>query len=252
LNQETGMATAAKTVRKRAAGPAASADAPIERQVAAALAWLKRHGTKARRDGMARYGIPLGNAYGVTMPDIQALGKRLGKRHDLALALWDTGQYEARLLCAYVDEPAAVTPAQMDRWARDFDSWALCDTICFALFDRTSHAWEKVERWAGERDEFVKRAAFAMLASLTIHDRDADPALFLRGLELVEREAGDARNFVSKAINWALRSIGKKRDPKLRQAAVVTATRLAASSDAAPRWVGKDALRDIAKAAART
>lgn len=246
---------AAKSTKKPAAAkkkPATAAAVPVEKQVQEALAWLKRHGTKARRDGMARYGIPLGNAYGVTMPDIQKLGKRYGKNHELALALWDTGQYEARLLCAYVDDPAAVTPAQMDRWARGFDSWAVCDTICFSLFDRTPHAWKKVEQWAGKRDEFVKRAAFAMLASLTIHDRDAEPALFLRGLELIEREAGDARNFVSKAINWALRSIGKKRNPVFKKAAVVVAERLAASPEAAPRWVGKDALRDIAKAAART
>ncbi|TKR30704.1 DNA alkylation repair protein [Luteimonas gilva] len=246
---------AAKSAKKPAVAkkkPAAAAAVPVEKQVQEALAWLKRHGTKARRDGMARYGIPLGNAYGVTMPDIQKLGKQFGKNHELALALWETGQYEARLLCAYVDDPAAVAPTQMDRWARDFDSWAVCDTICFSLFDRTPHAWKKVEQWAGKRDEFVKRAAFAMLASLTIHDRDADPALFLRGLELVEREAGDARNFVSKAINWALRSIGKKRDPVFKKAAVAVAERLAASPDAARRWVGKDALRDIAKAAART
>jgi len=246
---------AAKSAKKPAVAkkkPAAAAAVPVEKQVQEALAWLKRHGTKARRDGMARYGIPLGNAYGVTMPDIQKLGKQFGKNHELALALWETGQYEARLLCAYVDDPAAVAPAQMDRWARDFDSWAVCDTICFSLFDRTPHAWKKVEQWAGKRDEFVKRAAFAMLASLTIHDRDADPALFLRGLELVEREAGDARNFVSKAINWALPSIGKKRDPVFKKAAVAVAERLAASPDAARRWVGKDALRDIAKAAART
>ncbi len=249
------MAPAAKSAKKPAAAkkkPATTATVPVEKQVQEALAWLKRHGTKARRDGMARYGIPLGNAYGVTMPDIQKLGKQLGKRHELALALWDTGQYEARLLCAYVDVPGAVTPAQMDRWARDFDSWAVCDTLCFALFDRTPHAWKKVEQWSGKRDEFVKRAAFAMLASLTIHDRNADRALFLRGLELIEREAGDARNFVSKAVNWALRSIGKKRDPELKKAAVAVATRLSASAEAAPRWVGKDALRDIAKAAARS
>ncbi len=247
------MAPAAKSAKKPAAAkkPATTATVPVEKQVQEALAWLKRHSTKARRDGMARYGIPLGNAYGVTMPDIQKLGKQLGKRHELALALWDTGQYEARLLCAYVDVPGAVTPAQMDRWARDFDSWAVCDTLCFALFDRTPHAWKKVEQWSGKRDEFVKRAAFAMLASLTIHDRNADRALFLRGLELIEREAGDARNFVSKAVNWALRSIGKKRDPELKKAAVAVATRLSASAEAAPRWVGKDALRDIAKAAAR-
>ena len=248
------MASAVKSVRKRASAkmPAAEVDGTVEKQVEDALAWLKRHGTKARRDGMARYGIPLGNAYGVTMPDIQNYAKPFRKRHDLALALWETGQYEARLLCAYIDDPAAVTPAQMDRWARDFDSWAICDTLCFALFDRTPHAWKKVEQWAGKRDEFVKRAAFAMLASLTIHDRDADPALFLRGLELIEREAGDARNFVSKGVNWALRAIGKKRNPALQKAAISTARRLAASTEAAPRWVGKAALREIDKPAAKT
>lgn len=222
-----------------------------EAQAQEALVWLKRHGTKATRDGMARYGIPAGNAFGVAMRDIQALAKRLGRSHELAVALWDTGQYEARMLTAYVDEPAAVTAAQMDRWCRDFDSWAICDTLCFALFDRTPHAWSKVARWTGRREEFVKRAGFALLASLALHDRTSGDAPFLQGLALVEREADDARNFVKKAVNWALRAIGGKRSPALRQAAREVAARLASSENAVARWIGKDALRQFAKAAAK-
>lgn len=232
--------------REQAARKPANAAQPP--QAGEAIDWLRRHGTQARRDGMARYGIPLGNAFGVTMPDIQALAKRLGRSHELAAALWDSGQYEARLLAAYVDEPARVTAAQMDRWAREFDNWAVCDTLCFALFDRTPQAWRKVEQWSGRRDEFVKRAAFALLASLSVHDKEAGDAPFATGLALIEREAGDERNFVRKAVNWALRSIGK-RNLALNAAAQAVARRLADSPDASARWVGKDALREIASAA---
>ena len=111
---------------------------------------------------MARYAIPSDNAYGVTMTNMKVLAKRLGREHELAAALWDTGVYEARMLASLVDEPARVTSAQMDRWCSDFDNWAICDTACFALFDRTPHAWDKVAKWAAQRDEFVKRAAFAL------------------------------------------------------------------------------------------
>lgn len=216
----------------------------LEGQVCEALDWLQGHGTRARRDGMARYAIPLGNAFGVSMPDIQSLAKRVGRNHSLAAALWDSGQHEARLLAAYVDDPACVTATQMDRWARAFDNWAVCDTVCFALFDRTTHAWRKVEQWSSRRDAFVKRAAFAMLASLTVHDKLAGDAPFAEGLVLIEREAGDERNFVRKAVSWALRSVGK-RNVSLNAAALAVARRLAQSSEAAPRWVGKQALREI-------
>jgi 3-methyladenine DNA glycosylase AlkD len=149
-----------------------------------------------------------------------------------------------RLLASYVDEPARITPAQMDRWCRDFDNWAVCDTVCFALFDRTPHAWRKVEQWSRRRDEFAKRAAFALLWGLTVHDKGADDALFARGLLLVEREATDERHFVMKAVNMALRAIGK-RSAALNDSAVAVAQRLAASPQAAARWVGKDAVREL-------
>jgi 3-methyladenine DNA glycosylase AlkD len=211
---------------------------------AAVLEWLERHGTKATRDGMARYAIPSDKAFGVPVGELRRHAKRLGRNHDLAAALWNTGRYEARLLAAFVDDPACVTPAQMDRWCRDFDSWAVCDTVCFHLFDRTPHAWRKVARWSDRRDEFVKRAAFALLASLTAHDKHADDEPFARALLLVERAADDDRNFVKKAVNWALRSIGK-RSPELNGLAVEVARRLATSPQAAARWVGKDALREL-------
>jgi 3-methyladenine DNA glycosylase AlkD len=212
--------------------------------VRSALAWLERHGTKRGREGMARYAIRSDKAFGVSMTDIQKLAKQLGRNHELAVALWDTGWYEARMLTAYVDEPARVTPAQMDRWARDFDNWALPDTLCFALWDRTPHAWVKVTQWSAKRAEFVKRAAFAMLWSLAVHDKQAGDKQFIEGLALIERAAADERHFVKKAVNMALRAVGK-RNAALNRAAVAVARRLAESPDAAPRWVGKDALRGL-------
>jgi 3-methyladenine DNA glycosylase AlkD len=216
----------------------------VERVVAS----LKRLGTKATRDGMARYGIPSDKAFGVPVGTIRKLAKRFGRDHELAASLWDTGWYEARMLAAFVDEPGRVTPAQMDRWCRDFDSWAICDTACFHLFDRTPHAWRKVRQWAARRDEFIKRAAFALLASLAGHDKEARDEAFARSLPLVERGATDGRNFVKKGVSWALRGIGH-RSPDLHASAVALAGRLADSPDAAPRWVGKDALRDLTRAA---
>jgi len=215
-----------------------------EEQVQSALAWLKRNGTRKNREGMARYAIPSDKAFGVSVSSIQKLAKQLGRNHELALALWETGWYEARMLTAYVDEPARVTPAQMDRWAGAFDNWALPDTLCFALWDRTPHAWAKVTQWSAKRGEFVKRAAFAMLWSLAVHDKRAGNTQFMEGLDLIERAAADERNFVKKAVNMALRAVGK-RNAALNKAAIAVARRLAESTDPAPRWVGKDALREL-------
>ena len=139
---------------------------------------------------------------------------------------------------------SASLSAQMDRWCRDFDNWAIVDTACFALFDRTPHAWAKVAQWADSRDEWVKRAAFALLWSLTVHDRVSGDQPFLRALALIERGAADDRHFVSKAVNMALRATGK-RSAALNAAAIATAQRLATSTDAAPRWVGQHALREL-------
>lgn len=223
--------------------PGSSADP----RVAEALAWLERRGTARNREGMARYGIVAPKVFGVSMATMQSLARRLGRDHALAQALWATGWYEARILCAFVGEPARMTAADMDRWARDFDNWAICDTICLHLFDRTPHAWRKVAQWSGRRGEFVKRAAFALVASLALHDKAAGDAPFLDALRLIEREATDSRNFVRKAVNWALRSVGS-RNSALHAAALEVAEQLAASGDATARWVGMDARRALRSA----
>jgi 3-methyladenine DNA glycosylase AlkD len=217
---------------------------PLDDQVQSALQWLKSHSAKANLDGMARYAIPSENALGVAMRDIKALGKQLGHNQELAGALWNTGVYEARMLASFVGDPAKLTPAQMDRWCKDFDNWAFCDAMSFNLFDRTPHAWAKVAQWSGDQHEFVKRTAFALLWSLTVHDKNAGDEQFIEGLAFIEREAGDPRNFVKKAVNMALRAVGK-RNRTLNAAAVAVARRLAGSQDVTAKWVGRDALREL-------
>lgn len=214
--------------------------------VESVLASLKRLATKETRDGMARYGLPADKAFGVPVGVMQKEAKRLGKNHDLAAALWETRWYEARMLAVFLDEPERVTPAQMDRWCRDFDNWGIVDTACFHLFDRTPHAYRKVEQWSGRQGEFAKRAAFALLACLALHDKEADDERFVQLLPLVEQAASDERNFVKKGVSWALRSIGG-RSPALYGLVIAMAERLAASPDAAARWVGKDTLRDLTR-----
>jgi 3-methyladenine DNA glycosylase AlkD len=209
-----------------------------------AVNWLKRNGRKQVRDGMARYAIPSDKAFGVSVGAIRQLGKRIGRDHDVAAALWKTGWYEARMLTAFVGEPGRLTPAQMDAWCRDFDNWAICDTLCFHLFDKTPHAWGRVTKWSRSRDEFVKRAAFALIASLAGHDKDSPDERFAKCLPLIERGAADERNFVKKGISWALRGVGR-RSASLHADSVAVARRLANSEDASARWVGKDALREL-------
>lgn len=212
------------------------------------LAALKRLSSKKYRDGMARFAIPADNALGVAVGDLRKLAKQIGKNHELALALWETNVYEARMTACFIDDPALVTAEQMERWCREFDSWAICDTACFALFDRTPHAWKKVQQWATRKEEFVKRASFALLASLVCHDKQASDDQFATSLSLIEAAADDERNFVKKGVNWALRCIGK-RNVRLHPAAVAVAQRLAERKEPAARWIGKDAHRELTSAA---
>lgn len=215
-----------------------------EAQVEAALKWLEEHSTEHDRENLVRFGINAKQAFGVSVTNIQVLAKRLGRNHEFAAALWETGWYEARMLCSFVDEPARVTSGQMDGWCGDFDNWGICDSLCFHLFDRTPHAWAKVRQWSRKRDEFGKRAAFALLACLALHDKSAADERFLDGLVLIEIGATDERNFVKKGVSWALRLIGR-RNLDLNAAAVTVARRLAESPDSAARWVGKGALREL-------
>jgi len=242
--------TPAREARKRTPAGRPDGGTSIATRVKEALAWLERRGSKKNRDGMARYAIVTPKVFGVPMNEIQQLGKRLGRDQALAESLFDTGWYEAKLLAAYVAEPDRISPAMMDRWVKTFDNWAVCDTLCFHLFDRTPHAWKKVTQWSGRREEFVRRAGFALLASLSLHDKKADDGFFLNTLPLIEKTATDDRNFVKKAVNWSLRSLGR-RNAALNAAARACAQRLAESSDATARWIGRDALREFDKVAKR-
>jgi 3-methyladenine DNA glycosylase AlkD len=212
--------------------------------VRTALAELKAKSTAKDRANLARFGIDARNALGVSMANIQKIAKSLGRSHELAQALWDTGCYEARMLAAFVDEPERVTKAQMERWCRDFDNWGIVDTLCFCLFDRAPDAWAMVGPWSEKRDEFGRRAAFALLASLAGHDKTASDARFLEGLRLVERASSDERNFVKKGVSWAFRRIGG-RNRVLHKASLDLAKRLAASQDRTERWLGREAQREL-------
>ncbi len=219
----------------------------------AAVASLKRLGSKRVMDDMAnRYGIRTKDkVFGVPVGKIQQLGKSMtrGGRerdHELAEALWQTGVYEGRMLAAFVADPAKVTPAEMDRWVKTFDNWGICDTVCFKLWDQSPHAWKKAAQWARSPREYIRRTGFVLMACLALHEKNAGDEPFAKFLPLIEKGATDDRNFVKKGVSWALRSIGRRR-AGLRKASVAVARRLAESDDAAARWVGKDALRDLAK-----
>jgi 3-methyladenine DNA glycosylase AlkD len=208
------------------------------------LAELESHGSAANVAGMARYGISPVNALGVSVPVLRAIARRIGRDHALALELWSTGIHEARSLAGLIDDPAAVTEEQLERWAAAFDSWDVVDGVCSNLFDRTPFAWEKAAAWAGRPEEFVKRAGFVLMAALSVHDKKAPDARFKAFLPLIEREAEDERNFVKKAVNWALRQIGK-RSRSLNRAAISSAKRIRKMDSRAARWIAADALREL-------
>ncbi|MCC7031534.1 MAG: DNA alkylation repair protein [Acidobacteria bacterium] len=229
----------------------------MDQRVKSILAELRSMGSARNRAGMARYGITVDTACGVSICELRKVARRLGTDHRLARALWATGNHEARLLACFVDDPARVTAAQMEAWARDFDSWDLCDQATTSLFDQTTHAWTVAAAWAARDEAWVKRAGFSLMAGLAVHDKTGTNRAFLRLLPLIERAATDDRNFVKKAVNWALRNIGK-RNRALNDAAVACAETILAGAnrraggtrggDAAARsarWVATDALREL-------
>ena len=212
--------------------------------VSTVLAELRGLGSEENRAGMARFGINTEQAFGVSMAAMRPLERKYQRNHDLAAALWDSGYHEARILAALIDDPKAVTRGQMDAWAADFNSWDLCDQACMKLFARTPFVAEKVAKWAKDRREFVRRAAFATIAGYTVHAKTAPDSEFLPFLAIIETSATDERNFVRKAVNWALRQIGK-RSTGLHRPALALAKRLAASDDETARWIGKDAVKEL-------
>ena len=222
-------------------GPIMTRSARMARQL---LHEFESLGNPVNVAGMARYGIRSAKVLGISVAVIRSRAKALGRNHDLAAALWKTGVMELRLLAALVDDPALVTEAQMEAWVREFDSWALCDGVCCVLFDRTAFAASKARAWVRRRDEYVRRAGFVLMAGLATHDKSAPDRLFLSFLPLIENRASDPRNLVRKAVNWALRGIGK-RNLALNAAAVEVARRLVARDEASARWVGRDALAEL-------
>jgi 3-methyladenine DNA glycosylase AlkD len=194
--------------------------------------------------GMARYGISSQGTLGISIYTLRPLAKEIGKDHDLALELWDTGIHEARILAAYIDDPHLMSAAQMDRWALDFDSWDVCDQVCSNLFDQTAFAYQKAFEWSARPETFVKRAGFVLMASLAVHDKHAPDEKIEAFLPVIVREAGDERNFVKKAVNWALRQIGK-RSQSLNKKAIAAAQQIQQVDSKTARWIAADALREL-------
>ena len=218
--------------------------ARAEWSVGRVVAELRRLGTKRNVEGMARYGIRAKKVFGDSKPKLDSLAKEIGKNHALGLELWSTGIQDAKILAGLISEPEEVTGAQMELWVRDFDNWDSCDGTCCHLFVFADAAWEKAFAWTERKEEFQKRGGFALVAYLAYRDKDAADSKYLEFLKVIEREAGDERNFVRKAVNWALRNIGK-RNVRLNRAAIAVAKRLRKKESRAARWIAADALREL-------
>ncbi|MEX0852835.1 MAG: DNA alkylation repair protein [Bauldia sp.] len=226
---------APKAPKRVVADPAAEAKAVVGE--------LRAAGTAQNRAGMARFAIT-GDAAGVSLAAMKPIARRYRRDHAFAAALWRSGLHEARILACFLDEPDKVTSSQMDAWASDFDNWAICDGACLHLFVATPFVEEKIEKWAEDERQFVRRAAFSLIACYTVHGKTVPDPRFLPFLDLIEQGASDDRNFVRKAVNWALRQIGK-RSKTLHCPALALARRLAASDDKTARWIGRDAVREL-------
>lgn len=205
---------------------------------------LRRRASPRNVAGMARFGINPTGTLGVPIPILRQLAKQIGRNHKLARQLWATGIHEARILAAFIAEPAKLSSRQMDAWVRDFDSWDVCDQVCGNLFDRTPFAYRKAVTWSRRREEYVKRAGYVLMASLAVHDKKAGDVAFGKFFPHIERGATDERNFVKKAVNWALRQIGK-RNVRLRRQAIACARRIQRLDSRSARWIASDALREL-------
>jgi len=208
------------------------------------LTELKVQAKPENVEGMARFGINPKGTLGVTMPKVRALAKKIGKNHALAEKLWASKVHEARILASLVDEPGKVTKKQMDSWIKGFDSWDVCDQTCMNLFDKTPFAFEKAIEWTTRKREFEKRAGYALMASLAVHDKAAPDKKFEAFFPVIEREANDERNFVRKAVNWALRQTGK-RNARLRVKALACARRVLKQGSKPAKWIARDAIREL-------
>lgn len=195
-------------------------------------------------EGMARYGINPDNNYGISVTSLRAFAREIGQDHELAQKLWDTDIRDARMVAACIDDPEQVSDEQMEHWVMDFNSWDICDHVCGHLFDKTSYAYSKAVEWSTREEEFVKRAAFALMAWLPVHDKKADDEVFLQFLPIIKRESLDNRNYVKKAVNWALRNIGK-RNITLNKKAIETAKYIQKMDSKSAKWIASDTLREL-------
>lgn len=214
------------------------------------LAELKSFANPENVAGMARFGIKGQKVLGISMKTLEPIAKRLRKDHALALQLWDSGIHEARLLACMIDDPKQITEAQMESWVNAFDSWDVCDQACNRLFDKTPYAYTKAVEWTIRDAEFVKRAGFVLMATLAVHDKKASDKPFIEFLPIIQREANDDRNFVKKAVNWALRQIGKRSLP-LNAHAIQTAEAIRSTDSKAAKWIAADALRELTSPAVK-
>ena len=208
------------------------------------IARLRAMANPANVEGMARFGINTDGTLGISTPEMQRLAREIGRDHALAQELWASGVHEARHVAAMIEDPALVTIRQADTWARDLDSWDVCDGFAYGLMSYTPIRWGRPAAWARSRHEFVRRAAFALIAGLAVHDREAADAQFIAVLPLIRQAADDDRNFVKKAVNWALRQVGK-RNLALNRAAVALGEDLRKMDARAARWIAADALREL-------
>jgi 3-methyladenine DNA glycosylase AlkD len=195
-------------------------------------------------EGMARFGINPRNTYGVSMPNLRKIAKEIGTNHILAQKLWQSGIREARIIACIIDQPKSVNEEQLELWAKDFDSWDVCGSCCGNLFDKTRFAHQKAVEWSKRNEEFVKRAGFVLMAELAVHNKKEKDEEFLEFLPIIKRESTDDRNFVKKAVNWALRQIGK-RNARLNEAAIETAKEIHALNSKTANWIATDALREL-------
>lgn len=195
-------------------------------------------------EGMSRFGISAKNTLGVSLPIIRNMAREAGKDHELAQQLWSSGIHEARILASLIDDPKKVTGEQMESWVKDLDSWDVCDQCCSNLFDKTAHAFGKAVQWSGRDEEFVKRAGFVLMATLAVHAKRANDEEFIMFLPIIKRESTDERNYVKKAVNWALRQIGK-RSIALNNKAIDAAEQIQRTNSKSAKWIASDALREL-------
>ncbi|OGO64301.1 MAG: DNA alkylation repair protein [Chloroflexi bacterium RBG_19FT_COMBO_55_16] len=205
---------------------------------------LKSQADPAAVEGMVRYGINPENTLGISIPTLRAMAREIGKDHQLAEELWASGIHEARILASIIDDPHQVTEEQMERWVADFDSWDVCDQVCSNLFDRTTFAYQKAIEWSSGEAEFIKRAGFAMMAALAVHDKRAGDERFEPFFPIIVRQATDERNYVKKAVNWALRNIGK-RNRHLNTRTIEIARKIEQIDSKVARWIANDALKEL-------